>query len=428
MKKVLIITYYWPPSGGPGVQRWLKFVKYLPEFGITPLVLTVNDNDAVYPQLDTTLASEVPPQAEIYMAKASSLVYNLYKQASPQKEVPYSAFSNETNINLFQKFSRFIRGNFFIPDSRKGWNKCALKEAERLIRANGITTIITTSPPHSSQLIGLELKRQFPEINWISDLRDPWTDIMYYKHLYPTKLATFVDKGYERRVLENADYVVTVSDFLKEEFAKKSSAIDINKIKVITNGYDHADFEIDEVIPEKDFTITFTGNLPSFYTIDAFTDAVKMAIDSGCKIKLRFVGKVSEDKQQSMLKQMPDNVEFVDYVPHSESVKYLLKSSALFHIIPEGGNKGHLAGKLTEYMASRKPIICLGFPEGDVAVYLNEFGSGKVFDYKDVENTYKYICELYEAFTGNDNIDNDNSDLVRLTRKFHTEELTKIIK
>ena len=428
MKKVLIITYYWPPSGGPGVQRWLKFVKYLPEFAITPMVLTVNDNDAVYPQLDNSLASEVPSQAEIFKARASSLVYNLYKQASPQKEVPYSAFSNETNITLFQKFSRFIRGNFFIPDSRKGWNKCALKEAERLIRTNNIKTIITTSPPHSSQLIGLELKKMFPEINWISDLRDPWTDIMYYKHLYPTKLATLVDKRYERRVLENADYVITVSDFLKEEFAKKSKAIDADKIKVITNGYDHADFEIDKVVSEEEFTITFTGNLPSFYTIDAFTSAVKMAIDDGRKINLRFVGKVSEDKQQSMLDLMPNNVEFIDYVPHSESVKYLLRSSALFHIVPEGGNKGHLAGKLTEYMASRKPIICLGFPEGDVAVYLQEFGSGKVFDYADVENTYKYICELYDAFKSNNNIENKNSDLVRLTRRFHTEELTKLIK
>ena len=197
MKKVLLITYYFPPSGGAGVQRWLKTIKYLPEFGVEAIVLTVDPAVASYPQVDESLCADVPSSLKVYTTKTKEIL-SLYKRVSPKREVPYGGFANEPNPTLLQKISRFIRGNFFLPDPRRGWNKYALAKAKEIIESEGITTVITTSPPHSTQLIGLELKKQYPNINWVADLRDPWTDIYYNSDLYPTSWAQRRNLNYER--------------------------------------------------------------------------------------------------------------------------------------------------------------------------------------------------------------------------------------
>ena len=176
MKKVLIISYYFPPSGGSGVQRWLKFVKYLPEFGYEPIVLTVDPTVASYPQIDATLLQDIPSLVRVERTTTREML-SLYKRVSPTKEIPYGGFANENTQGLFSTISRFIRGNFFLPDPRRGWNKFAYKKACELIEQEQIDTVITTSPPHSTQLIGLKLKKRFPSIQWIADLRDPWRDI-----------------------------------------------------------------------------------------------------------------------------------------------------------------------------------------------------------------------------------------------------------
>ena len=213
MKKVLIITYYWPPSGGAGVQRWLKFAKYLPEYGWQPIILTVDQEYASYPQRDESLLSEVNPACLVYTTKSFEL-YNLYKFISGKKEVPYGGFANETRESFFQKASKFLRGNFLVPDPRRGWNKYALGKAIELIREFNIDTVVTTSPPHSTQLIGLKLKQEF-NTRWIADLRDPWTDIYYYNQFKHTALARKIDQKYEREVVENADLLITVSEDVK---------------------------------------------------------------------------------------------------------------------------------------------------------------------------------------------------------------------
>ena len=218
VKKVLLITYYFPPSGGAGVQRWLKTIKYLPEFGVEPIVLTVDPNVASYPQVDTALCNEVPDFVKVYRTTTKEIL-SLYKRVSPQKQVPYGGFANEPNPTLLQKISRFIRGNFFLPDPRKGWNKYALAKAKEIIETEAIETIVTTSPPHSTQLIGLELKRQYPHLKWVADLRDPWTDIYYNEDLYPTRLAKKRNLRYECSVLQNADQVITVSEECRRVFA-----------------------------------------------------------------------------------------------------------------------------------------------------------------------------------------------------------------
>ena len=239
MKKVLLITYYFPPSGGAGVQRWLKTINYLPQAGVETIVLTVDSTVASYPQIDESLSNDIPSNIKVYRTKTREIL-SFYKKVSPQKQIPYGGFANEPNPNLIQKISRFIRGNFFLPDPRRGWNKFALEKAKEIIETEGITTIVTTSPPHSTQLIGLELKRLYSHLKWVADLRDPWTDIYYNQDLYPTPWAKKRNLRYESSVLLGADQIITVSEECSRLFAQKADVAE--KIAVVPNGFEEKDF------------------------------------------------------------------------------------------------------------------------------------------------------------------------------------------
>ena len=231
MKKVLIITYYWPPSGGSGVQRWLKYVKYLVDFGIEPIVLTVDPLDAIYPNEDKSLLKDLSPNTEVQFAHAKSPLKTYQKIRN--KSAPKSGFAGEADPTVMDTFFRFVRGNFFIPDARKGWNKNAIKCAKKIILENSIDTIISSSPPHSTQLIGLKLKQDL-QIKWICDLRDPWTELFYNKSMYQTALAKKIDKTYERKCLDAADEIIVVSQNISNNFVRKYPRTK-TKINIIPN-------------------------------------------------------------------------------------------------------------------------------------------------------------------------------------------------
>ena len=390
MKKVLIITYYWPPSGGAGVQRWLKFAKYLPEYGWQPVILTVDPLYASYPQRDESLAGEIDPQCMVYTTKSFEL-YNVYKFLSGKKEVPYGGFANESKEGLLQKASKFIRGNFLLPDPRKGWNRYALKKASELIRQFNIDTVVTTSPPHSTQLIGLKLKQKF-NIKWIADLRDPWTDIYYYNQFKHTALARTIDLQYERKVVENADLLVTVSEDVKRIFAGKSSLPVAAKTVVIPNGFDEDDFLLKQVPAETKKVITYTGTISEAYPVDCFLQALS-ALDQGLKsqILIRFVGKVPPSVVQKFRNTQLE-IELVGYVDHTKSIEYLFRSTLLLLVIPEvKNNHGILTGKFFEYLASQKPILAIGPTKGDLAKIIQETNCGQLFDYQDAEGMRRFI-------------------------------------
>ena len=390
MKKVLIITYYWPPSGGAGVQRWLKFAKYLPEYGWQPVILTVDPLYASYPQRDESLAGEIDPQCMVYTTKSFEL-YNVYKFLSGKKEVPYGGFANESKEGLLQKASKFIRGNFLLPDPRKGWNRYALKKASELILQFNIDTVVTTSPPHSTQLIGLKLKQKF-NIKWIADLRDPWTDIYYYNQFKHTALARTIDLQYERKVVENADLLVTVSEDVKRIFAGKSSLPVAAKTVVIPNGFDEDDFLLKQVPAETKKVITYTGTISEAYPVDCFLQALS-ALDQGLKsqILIRFVGKVPPSVVQKFRNTQLE-IELVGYVDHPKSIEYLFRSTLLLLVIPEvKNNHGILTGKFFEYLASQKPILAIGPTKGDLAKIIQETNCGQLFDYQDAEGMRRFI-------------------------------------
>lgn len=393
--KVLIITYYWPPSGGAGVQRWLKFAKYLPSAGWFPVVLTVRPEDAAYPFTDESLSDDVPVDITVQKTKATNY-FAFYSR--DQKKIPSAGFSNNPGKGIKNKISRFIRGNLFIPDPRRGWNRYALQEASRLIREEGITHVITTSPPHSSQLIGLRLKRRFPSITWIADLRDAWTDIYYYNLFYPTRLSKAIDTHYEKRVLENADRIITVGNNLAELFSGKGEDIS-GKVTVIPNGYDEEDFEgVAELSPER-FTITYVGTLSEIYPTESFFSALAEIEKEGIDFVLRFVGSVPpEIKSRIETMITPGRTEFVPYTEHSNAIRLMAGSSLLVIIIPDTKESRAITpGKVFEYIATGKPVLYIGPSDGDAAFHLAHCGYKGLFGPDDKEAMKSFIIETLSS-------------------------------
>lgn len=395
-KKVLIITYYWPPSGGAGVQRWLKFSKYLPDFDWEPIILTVDDKIASYPQKDASLVAEAS-NIKTYRTKTFEL-YSLYTSLKKNKEIPYGGFSNEQEPNFVQKAARFVRGNFFIPDPRKGWNKYAIAKAKELIEEHNIEVIITTSPPHSTQLIGLSLKKQFPNIKWIADLRDPWTDIHFYDKFYPTKLARSIDSKFERQVVENSDITISVSKGIQRTMQNRYPN---SEIKVLTNGYDHTDFGDDLFNNKvKNRELIYTGTLTADYPLQEIIDLSKSNTD----LKFRFIGNHPREFRELVEKDgLADRFTFQKFIPHSEITAEMINAGILLVLVPKVlHNEGLPSGKIYEYIGAKSPILAIGPENSDIEAILTETNSGIYFSYDNVKNISKLDIEnLYKIQTNN---------------------------
>jgi glycosyltransferase involved in cell wall biosynthesis len=422
-KHVLLIAYYWPPSGGAGVQRWLKMLKYLSKDNVKCTVITVDHKKASYPILDESLLNEIEPNIHVITTSTREPL-NAYKKVTNSKETPYAGFANESNPSALKKFARWIRANFFIPDARKGWNKFAYRKAVELINNEKIDTVITTSPPHSTQLTGLKLKRKL-NIRWIADIRDPWTDI-YYSDLFPQMdWAKRKDQKYERKVLENSDEVIVVSQAIKNLFLNKGK-VSQSKIHVIPNGYDHVDF-LDwpsaDSSNKDGFKIVYTGTMSDQYPIDSFTDALSNLKE---KIDLSFAGKISKNAQKKL---EAHNSNFLGYIPHSESLLELKKADALLLVIPQiENNEGILTGKLFEYLGSMKPIILIGPIEGDAARIVNICRSGCAFDYSDSKGIFNYLEDLISRKSQGQELHSPNREEIRnYSRKNLASEVRKLL-
>lgn len=392
-RKILIITYYWPPCGGAGVQRWLKFSKYLPELGWEPYVVTVDPGYATFPATDSSLEAEVHPSVKVYKTKAINW-FKLFSPANPAQKRESSATGDtiSSNPSLITKISRFIRGNLFIPDPRRGWNRHAVRMAAKLIREEGIRCVVTTSPPHSTQLIGLKLKRQFPHIKWIADLRDPWTDIFYYDMFYPTTLSRALDGRMEKSVLREADLITTAGYFLGGAKSKKYN-LDPGKIMPLLNGFDEDDFK--KLVPEKGviFTITYAGSISNKYPVESFIKATKKTMNTGREIRIRFIGSSDDHIKEIFRKELSaGTVEFLSYVDHPEIIKQMVDSHMLLLIIPNHkNNRTIIPGKLFEYIRSGNPVLSIGPPNSDVAKILEETTTGKNFTPGDWKGMFSYI-------------------------------------
>ena len=424
--RVLIITYYWPPAGGPGVQRWLKFARYLPDFNVTPVVLTVDPNKATYPLRDASLQQEVAAELEVHHT-ATFEPFNAYQKTTGRKEVPFSGFANETaQPGLRQKIAKFVRGNFFLPDARRGWNSYAIAKAEALLAKGDFEAVITTGPPHSTHLIGRALKRKFG-VKWLADFRDPWTDIYYYKELYPTALATAIDKRMERSVLLEADVVIPVSPDMQRILLEKSPRLTADKFMMLPNGYDALDFESWKDPANKTFTITYAGTLTQQYKLGTL---LKVLDALAAQQPIRFVIAGKYDEVVSHQLKSLQHVEVIDkgYVSHMAVLNLLQATDALLLAIPDlPGYTGILPGKLFEYLAAQRPIFCLGPAGADAAQIIREAQAGRACSYEDSAAIHAVLANFITQWQQKKKPAFNTGFIKRFSRKALTGQLSELI-
>ena len=353
--------------------------------------------------------------------------YNLYRKLSVKKEIPYGGFSNQKKITPFEKLSRLIRGNLFLPDPRKGWNRYALKKALELIKTEQIDVVITSGPPHSTHLIGEKIK-SLTGIRWVADFRDPWTDIFYYKELYHSGLASRIDKYLENKVLTSADKIITVSEELGKLLLKKIPDTP-DKMVIIPNGYDEADFENIVAVKNECFTITYTGTISMSYRIGEFIEAICLLPDSVKRqIKIRFVGNVPDEILKLFrLKNMDSMVEVLGYIPHNQAISQMMSASMLLMAIPDSpDNKGIVTGKFFEYLAAKRPILAIGPVGGEVDIMIQKSKAGKLFSYDEKEKMKMYILKIFEQ-EQNGSYQSETTGTEKYTRRNLTEKLIKNI-
>ena len=425
MKKVLIITYYWPPAGGPGVQRWLKFVKYLRDFKIEPVVYIPENPD--YPLIDKSFLSEIPSDITILKRKIFE-PYFLAKFFSKKETSTISSgiISEGKNQGFLQKLLLFIRGNFFIPDARKFWVKPSVKFLSDYISAEGIDTIITTGPPHSVHLIGLKLKEKL-SVKWFADFRDPWTNIGYHKKLKLTESSEEKHHQLERLVLNEASHIITTSFSTKTEFEAKTKT----PITVITNGFDEEYFE--QVKPDEKFAISHIGSLLSG------RDPVNLWEVLGCLVRenknfsqdlqLKLIGTVSEEVVNSIeAAGLEEHLTVEGYLPHKKALEIQRRSQVLLLVeINSEETRGIIPGKLFEYLAAHRPILALGPEDWDVKRILTETGAGNFFNYKETESLKYRILEYYELYKKGNLISNSRN-IEKFSRRNLTQKLAELLK
>lgn len=383
-KKVLIITYYWPPSGGAGVQRWVKFAKYLPDFDIEPIILTVKNG--TYPLIDETLLDEIAPDLNVFHAKALE-PYHIFGaftgKSSAQVSTPSSAFTNDGTF--LKKLGIWVRANLFIPDARIGWKPFAFRKAKKIIADLNIDTIITTGPPNSTHLIGSKLKSKDPSINWIMDMRDPWSKIFYNEELPRTNLASQLDINLEKKCLKLANEVILVS----ESMLPIQKKIYDRDYLVINNGFDHEEFSGNTPPKKEDaFTIKYIGSMTEpAIPYNLFEALQSLDKESRKNLRIEFFGSIN-DRVIDIIKSqnLNDIVHFNEYLPHLEAKKEMRSADLLLLVIPNThDNELIITGKIFDYIGAQKPILCIGPEHGDAAKLIKEFNLGINFEYDEVE-------------------------------------------
>ncbi|WP_047415270.1 glycosyltransferase [Cellulophaga sp. Hel_I_12] len=422
MKKVLIITYYWPPAGGPGVQRWLKFVTYLRDFDIEP-ILYVPENPN-YPIVDQALLKGMPEGIKIYKQPIFE-PYGLASFLSSKKTKRISSGIIQTkNQSFLEKLLLWVRGNLFIPDARKYWVKPSVTYLAKVIENEKIGTIITTGPPHSVHLIGLHLKQDLA-ISWISDFRDPWTSIGYHKKLKLTKSSKQKHKKLEALVLNSADKILVTSETTKKEF----QAITQQPITVITNGYD-SDYEGTAIL-DLQFTISHIGSLLTGRNPQNLWKVLAALIQENKAFKeavrLNLIGVVSDDVLHTIYTYgLEPYVVLKPYVSHDEALELQRKSQVLLLAeIDSPETIGIIPGKLFEYMAAKRPILAIGPDNWEVASIIKATNSGKTFNYSEEGELKKLVVHWFQAFKNKQlTVQSKNIEMYSrysLTKKLATE-------
>ena len=432
MKRVLIISYYWPPTGGSGVQRWVKFAKYLPSEGWQPVIYTPENPEQL--ATDASLEAEIPAEAEIIKTHIIE-PYELYKKflrkSGHSKEAVEVNPVNAQNKSFLQKVAMWVRGNLFLPDPRCMWIRPSVSYLKKYLKEHPVDLIVTTGPPQSMHIIGMKLARK-TGLPWIADFRDPWTKIFYFKHLSMTRATERWHKKMERKVLDAASAVVAVSPLVQQEFQEMTQTT----VELITNGFDECDFAGAACTEaaggkDKDFIITHTG----LFAADGNPSVLWETLRDKCikdpvfkeRLKIKLIGKTDRQITESIeAAGLGDNLTDMGYQPHDKAVEEQRRASLL--ILPlrkEPEYKAVLPGKLYEYLASWRPVLGIGQPDGAMSMILNTTKTGVVFNWEDKASVSRFIDLCWKNHLEG-RLVVDDADISQFTRRNLTRRMAEL--
>ena len=420
--KVLLITYYWPPAGGSGVQRWLKFIKYFSCFGIEPIVFTVENPD--YAVEDASLIAEIPDGLQVLREPIWEPNTVLSKLKVDEKK--QSAGFLSAKPSFLQRQMHYIRANYFIPDARKFWIKPSVRKINSFLKENPVDVIVSTGPPHSVHMIGLELKK-ITGIKWVADFRDPWTNIDYFHNLPLTKGARKKHHTLENEVINQADAVLVVGKSMKEEFIDRNQ-----NVYVLSNGFDDQ-AEDEKMTLDAKFSISHIGMMNADRNPKIFWKALKELVDENADfaqdLSVKLIGKCDEEVYRSVSDfGLNKYVNFVAYVAHRDVLKFQRSSQLLLLAVNDvPSSRSVITGKVFEYLQSKRPIIGIGPIDGDLSEILNQTEAGQMVDFYDMPSLKKILKSYYEQFKSGELL-NHTKNIDRYHRKNLTEELAGILK
>ncbi|WP_111670495.1 glycosyltransferase family 4 protein [Algoriphagus litoralis] len=421
-RRVLIITYYWPPSGGSGVQRWLKFAKYLPEAGWEPVIFTPENPD--FDLQDESLVKEIPSTLEVLKFPIWE-PYQLFSKVKGKSKSHPGRLMEQKERGILEKLAIWMRANLIVPDPRVFWVKPSVKFLTDLVKSGQFQAVITTGPPHSMHLIGRDLKRQ-TGITWIADFRDPWSQWEFLDTLPMTSFIRKKHQELEQSVLKEANAVMTISPTFQQDLEKLAK----RKIKLLTNGYDPADIPLGFSPKKKEsgkLHLVYSGIIDAIRNPIPLMEAMKAEFEASAdQIEWTFVGKVSEQVQNYVKVDswLSARIHFAGYVSHQEVFGFYKKADALVLILTDTKNaQGNIPGKLFEYLATGIPVLALGDPKGDSAQILADSAAGEVIAHTDSQGIRRRLANLMNTSSG----ETKSADLEKYSRKSLSFQLAKIL-
>ena len=426
MKKVLIITYYWPPTGGSGVQRWVKFAKYLRRFGWEPVIYTPENPEQL--ARDESLTADVPSDIEV-IRRPILEPYKLYRKffRSGDKGAGVNQMNGQKKT-FKQRLAVLARGNLFVPDPRAGWVRPSVKFLRKYLKDNPVDAIVTSGPPQSMHLIGLKLKLK-TGVRWLADFRDPWTRVYYFKHMGLLPWTAALHRRLEQKVLDNADTIIAVTSYVQADFQASTAT----PVELITNGFDQDDFVSEPpALPADRFTIVHTGIMASDGNPLRLWDVLarKCSEDANFKqqLRIRLAGPTDAEIFEALkMRGLGDNVDNLGYISHTQTIQEQRNANILIMPLREEPELAKiLPGKIFEYLAARRPILGIGQESGAAADVLKDAGAGVIYDWDRVEPVRNYIESAWERhLLGAD--DSPKGDISKYSRLELTKKLAEIL-
>ncbi len=393
MKKVLIVTYFWPPAGGIGVLRCLKIAKYLRAFDWEPVIFTVKD--PYYPFIDEGNNKDIPENIEVIREKAFDVEKVFKKIIKKEKQSINNVVFSAGKTSPLIKFGLWLRGNYFIPDAKYKWIKPSVKRLSTYLEDNKIDAIFSDGPPHTNTVIAQIISSKY-KIPWLSDYQDPWTQVDYYSKFPLSKRADRKHKELERKAVITADKIVSASP----SFSKGLEELGAKNTSVIYYGYDEDDFK--DIVPQLDskFTIIHAGILSADRLPENLLNVLRDLSNENklfkSKLQLKLIGSVDEDTLNKIKKVIPkENLLCTGLIPRSEVLQLISNTQLLLNLVNKENSKGRIPGKIYEYFRVRRPIISIGNKEGDVAELILKTDSGVCFEYEEYETLKKHIKRCF---------------------------------